>query len=218
MSMCDPSGGNSFTFDFFYAQHTCSLASHIALEESGAVYRIHRLNLDSRDHHSQQYLSLNPKARVPTLITPEGVLTETPAILFYLAQIAPASCLAPIADTYSFSRIQEFNSFIASTLHVAHAHRMRGHRWVDDELAIVAMQKKVAENMTAAYTYIEHNFLQTDYVVGDQFSIADAYLFTFAQWLEDDGVDPAVFPKIIAHRQKIGSRDSVMKALKAQFE
>ena len=218
MNLCNPTHEISFTFDFFYAQHTCSLASHIALEESGVDYRIHRLNLDSRDHHNLQYLSLNPKARVPTLIAPEGVLTETPAILFYLSQISPATLLPQIADAYTCSRIQEFNSFIASTLHVAHAHRMRGHRWAEDESAIVAMQQKVPENMTAAYKYIEDNFLETEYVVGSQFSIADAYLFTFAQWLEDDGVDPGMFAKIIAHRKLINSRESVINALKAQFE
>ncbi len=203
--------------EFYYARDTCSLASHIALVEAGAPVGYHRLDIDAQHHHSQTYLDINPKGRVPTLITPHGPLTETPAILAYIAQAFPDAKLAPLDDVFLFAKVQEFNSFMASTLHVAHAHRMRGHRWVDDEASKRAMQKKVPETVAAAFAYIEREFLSGQFVLGEQYSIADPYLFTFAQWMEADGVDPRDFPKVMAHRDLMAERPSVKSALKEQF-
>ncbi len=84
---------------------------------------------------------MNPKGRVPALVAAEGVLTETPAILAYVAQSFPRTELAPQA-AFAFAQAQAFNSYLCSTVHVAHAHRMRGRRWVDDEAAIAAMKTR----------------------------------------------------------------------------
>jgi glutathione S-transferase len=84
---------------------------------------------------------VNPKGRVPALVAAEGVLTETPAILAYVAQSFPRTELAPQA-AFAFAQAQAFNSYLCSTVHVAHAHRMRGRRWVDDEAAIAAMKTR----------------------------------------------------------------------------
>lgn len=203
--------------ELYYAQDTCSLASHIALIDAGAGYRLHRLSIDALDHHAPSYRVVNSKARVPALVTPRGILTETPAILGYIAQSYPDADLAPTQSPYDFARVQEFNSFMASGLHVAHAHRMRGHRWVDDELAIRAMQKKVPETVAAAYAYIEEEYLPGPYVMGDRYTIADPYLFTFAQWMESDGIDPLQFPKVAGHRAMMTTRDTVQRALQEQF-
>lgn len=202
---------------FYYAQETCSLAPHIALEDAGAEFSLHRLHVESKEHHASDYIALNPKARVPALVTQYGVLTETPAILAYVAQAFPKARLAPCENPYTFAKVQEFNSFMASTLHVAHAHRMRGHRWVDDADAIRAMQRKVPETVSAAFNYIETTFLPGRFVMGDSYSIADPYLFTFAQWMEADGVDPSQFPKVSAHRERMRVRPTVQKALRDQF-
>jgi glutathione S-transferase len=202
----------------YYAQETCSLASHIALEDVGAKYELHRLSIDRKEHHSKDYLSINPKGRVPALVTPAGILTETPAILIFITQNFPEAGLIPSDDPFEFARLQEFNSFIASTLHVAHAHRMRGHRWVDDDAAIRAMQRKVPETVSAAYAHIEDNYLEGPFVMGERYSVADPYLFTFAQWMEPDGVDPSAFPKVSAHRNMMRTRPSVLAALNAQFD
>jgi glutathione S-transferase len=93
--------------------------------------------------------------RVPALVTPRGVLTETPAILAYVAQVYPTAQLAPLDDPFAFGQLQAFNSYICSTLHVAHAHRMRGTRWADEPEAIAAMQRKVPDSVGACYAYIE---------------------------------------------------------------
>jgi len=200
----------------YFAQETCSLASHIALEDAGAEYELHRLSIDRMEHHDEKYLSINPKGRVPALATPSGILTETPAILVFIAQLFPEAGLIPVNDPFQLAKVQEFNSFISSTLHVAHAHRMRGHRWVDDEVAIRAMQRKVPEAVSAAYAFIEQNYLDGPYVMGKRYSVADPYLFTFAQWMELDGVDPAGFRKISTHREMMRSRPPVRTAVAAE--
>jgi glutathione S-transferase len=197
----------------YYAPHTCSLASHIALGEAGAAYELKRLDIDKKEHHRQDYLAINAKARVPAMVTPRGVLTETPAMLAFIAQTYPAAKLAPIDDPFAFGEVQAFNSYLCSTVHVAHAHRMRGHRWVDDPAAILAMQKKVPHSVGAAFDLIEHGFLRGPWVMGDAYTIADPYLFTLAQWIEADGVDPKRIPRVLDHRRRMLERPAVKKAI-----
>src|SRR5947209_4761663 len=119
----------------YYAADTCSLASHIALEEAGADYVLARVSFAQNEQRSPEYLAINPKGRVPAMLTDRGILTETPAMLVFIAQSFPQAGLAPLDDPFAFAELQGFNSFLCSTLHVAHAHRMRGHRWADDEAA-----------------------------------------------------------------------------------
>ncbi|MCX7161174.1 MAG: glutathione S-transferase, partial [Proteobacteria bacterium] len=124
----------------FYSPGACSLASHIALEEAGAPYELMRLNFKADDQRKPEYLKVNPKGRVPALVTDRGILTESPAILAYIAQTFPAAKLAP-TDAFDFARAQAFNSYLCSTVHVSHAHRVRGNRWVDDPAALKEMQR-----------------------------------------------------------------------------
>lgn len=201
----------------YYTPHTCALASHIALEEAGAEYRVERIDFASEQQRQPAYLAVNPKGRVPALVTPSGVLTETPAILAYIAQLFPQAGLAPLDDPFAFAAVQAFNSYLCSTLHVAHAHRMRGHRWADDPAAIAAMKRKVPESVAAGFDYIERHAFAGPYVMGAACTIADPYLFTLAQWMEGDGVDPANFPKIAAHREMMRARPSVQAALAVQL-
>ena len=146
-------------------------------------------------------------------MTDKGVLTETPAILAFIAQSFPQARLAPLDDAFLFAQVQAFNSYLCSTLHVAHAHRMRGYRWADDPSAIAAMQRKVPESVAACYQLIEENMLREPWVMGETYTICDPYLFTMAQWLEQDGVDPARFPKVMAHRRRMSERPQVQKAI-----
>ena len=197
----------------YYAPHTCALASHIALEEAGAAYETVRMSFQSEDQKKSGYLKINPKARVPSLVTDKGILTETPAILAFVAQTYPAAGLAPVDDPFEFARAQAFNSYLCSSVHVAHAHRMRGHRWVDDESAIKAMQKKVPQTVGDAFGLIEREMLAGPWVMGNTYTICDAYLFTLAQWLEADGVDLAKIPRVIEHRHRVAERPAVKKAV-----
>ena len=89
----------------YYAPGTCALASHIALEEAGAKYETVRLNFKTEDQKKPEYLAINPKARVPSLVTDRGIITETPALLIYVAQTFPAARLAPIDDPYALAKV-----------------------------------------------------------------------------------------------------------------
>ena len=197
----------------FYAAHTCSLASHIALEEAGAEYSTVRISFAEEEQRKPDYLAINPKGRVPAMITDKGILTETPAMLAYIAQSFPEAQLAPLDDPFAFAEVQAFNSYLCSTLHIAHAHRMRGYRWANDAASIEDMKRKVPESVGACYDLIEHKMFRGPWVMGETYTICDPYLFTVAQWLEGDGVDPARFPKVSDHRKRMSERDTVRRAI-----
>lgn len=199
----------------YFAPGTCALASHIALEESGAAYETVRLDFARNDQKSADYLAVNPKARVPALVTDQGVLTETPAILGYIAQSYPAARLAPV-EPFAFARAQAFNSYLCSTVHVAHAHKARGARWSDDPATIDALKKKVTQNVADCFALIEAEMLIGPWVMGEAYGVCDAYLFTIARWLEGDGVDIASFPKVQAHFRQMAARPAVSKVLAQQ--
>ncbi|MDQ0462308.1 glutathione S-transferase [Caulobacter ginsengisoli] len=193
---------------------SCSLASHIALEEAGAAYETREMDFSVQQQRSPEYLALNPKGRIPALVTDRGVLSENLAILAYIAQAFPQARLAP-TDPFEFGRAQAINAYLSSTVHVAHAHRHRGYRWADDPAAHEAMRAKVASNMAECFTLIETEMLEGPWVLGEAYSICDPYLFTIAGWLEGDGVDPAQFPKVSAHMARMVERPAVRKVLAA---
>jgi glutathione S-transferase len=199
----------------YYAAHTCSLATHIALEDVGADYSTVRISFAANQQQSPDYLKVNPKGRVPALVTDRGILTETPAMLAFVAQSFPAAQLTPLDDPFAFAEVQAFNSYLCSSLHIAHAHRMRGYRWVDadDAAAIAAMQRKVPQSVTAGFEQIEHDMFKGPWVMGERYTICDPYLFTLAQWLEADGVDLARIPKVVDHRRRMSERPNVKKAI-----
>jgi glutathione S-transferase len=198
---------------FYYSPGSCALASHIALEEAGANYEAIRLNFKNDDQKKPDYLKINPKARVPALVTDRGVLTETPALLIYIAQSFPAAKLAPLDDPFALAKVQAFNSYLCSTVHVAHAHRMRGARWTDDAAAMETMKKKVPQSVGECFTLIEREMFEGPWVMGANYTVCDGYLFTLTQWLGGDGVDLNKTPKIAEHFRQVGERPAVRKAI-----
>lgn len=197
-----------------YAPGTCALAVHLALEYAGADYRIERVDFANKAQRSEAFLRLNPNGRVPVLITEQGALTETPALLLYVAQRFPQAGLAPLEDPFLLAKLQSMNSYLVSTVHVAHAHRFRGERWADDAAAIEAMKAKTPANMAACFELIEQSLLAGPWVLGERFSISDIYLFTISEWLEKHGVDIAAYPKIAALRERMRA-DPIVQRVKA---
>jgi glutathione S-transferase len=196
-----------------YAPHTCSLASHIALEDVGAKYELRRIDFTKAQQQSADYLRINPKARVPALTTSRGILTETPAMLAFIAQSYPDARLAPLDDAFAFAELQSFNSYLCSSVHVAHAHRMRGYRWAEEQSSFDDMKRKVPQSVGACFAVIEATLLKGPWVMGETYTVADPYLFTLAQWLEADGVDIARLPRVIEHRERMAARRNVIKAI-----
>jgi glutathione S-transferase len=201
------------TITLYYAPGTCAQAVRIALHEAGVPHEAVRIDFSAAEQRSPAYLAVNPKGRVPALLTEHGVLTETPALLAYVAQRFPEARLAP-ADAFGFARMQEFHSYLASTVHVAHAHRPRAARWADEPEAQAAMQRKVPANMAECFEVIERHYLgDGPWVMGGQYTVADGYLFTVAGWLKSDGVDIARFPQVHAHFQRVAARPATQEAL-----
>jgi glutathione S-transferase len=197
----------------YHAVNTCALASHIVLEETGAEYSTVRISFASNEQRSLEYLAINPKGRVPAMVTDRGILTETPAMLAFIAQSYPEAGLAPLDNPFAFAQVQAFNSYLCSTVHVAHAHRMRGRRWADDPAAIAEMQRKVPQSVAACFDLIERDMLKGPWVMGEAYTICDPYLFTLANWLEGDGVDLTRLPRVTAHRRRTSERPAVQKAI-----
>lgn len=204
-------------FTLHLSPGACSRASHIALAETGLPYTLKRVNFADGEQRSDGFLKINPKGRVPALETEHGVLTETVAILAYIAQVASRTetRLAP-ADAFDFARMQAFNAYLASTVHVAHAHGRRAARWADEPSSHADMLAKLPANMRDCFRLIEDEFLVGPYVMGQQYTVADAYLFVMSGWLKSDNVDIAEFPRVAEHHARIAARPAVKRALEEE--
>ena len=168
-------------FKLYYAPGTCALASHIALAEAGAPYTTAKVDFKTNQQNSPEYLAINPKGRVPSLVTDHGILTETPAMLAFIAQSFPQAKLAPLDNAFAFAQAQAFNSYLCSTVHVAHAHKGRGYRWAADEASFADMKRMVPQSVGASFALIERDMLRGPWVMGETYTICDPYLFTIAQ-------------------------------------
>ena len=201
----------------YYSPGSCALASHIALEEAAGDYEAVRIDFGAEEQRKPAYLSINPKGRVPALVTARGILTETPAILLFIAQSYPQAGLAPLDDIFDLARLQAFNNYLCATVHVAHAHGGRGHRWADDPVAIADMKRKVPETVAACFELIESEMFAGPWVMGETYSLCDPYLYTIARWLNGDTVDSTKLPKTMAHMQRMEARAAVKAALDNHF-
>ncbi|KIT17233.1 glutathione S-transferase family protein [Jannaschia aquimarina] len=195
------------------ARGTISVAAHIALEETGLPHELAWLDFGRAEQTSESYARVNPKLRVPALVTPDGILTETPAILEHIASLAPEADLMP-ADPWAAAKAREAMAWCAATFHVAHAHKMRGARWADDPDAHEAMAAKVPETMTACASLAEEMLTITDGPwLLEAVSVADFHLHAIARWLPGDGVDLAPFSRLQSHAAAVASRPAAARAL-----
>lgn len=196
---------------------SCGFASQVALEISGADYEV-RLAPREGGKTAPSFYEINPKGRVPALITDAGMLTETPAILSYVAQTQPQADLAPFSDPWLFAQLNSFCAYLCATVHVAHAHGHRGYRWASQQSSFLDMTSMVPSNMTACFELIESDMLQGPWVLGDKLSVCDIYLLAIARWLERDKVDTTNLPQVLDHRARMLELPAVKRALKAEEE
>lgn len=201
----------------FYTPGTCARAAHIALQEAGAAFEAVRVDLRGGQQQTPEYLAINPKARVPALQTDEGVLTECLAILGYIAQAFPEARLAP-TDPWGFAQAQAFNSYLASTVHIAFGVGFRPGRYADDEGSHADMRRKMPQNMLASLRLIESSLFKGPWVLGDDYSVCDPYLFTLFNWLAAIDQDPKQFPALFQHSERMAARPAVIRALAREAE
>ena len=197
----------------YYAKNSCAFAAHVVLEDAKAIYETVEIDFKKAEQHSSHYKKINPNQRVPALITPKGTLTETSAILTYIAQEHPEMNLIP-TNNFDFARAQNFNAYLATTVHVAHAHKHRGARWATDDFALQNMTAKVQENMMNCGLLIEKELFQGPWVLGENYSICDPYLALITRWFNDDKVDTSQFPQIMKHYSRMQARASMKKVTK----
>ncbi|KPD14205.1 glutathione S-transferase family protein [Phaeobacter sp. 11ANDIMAR09] len=192
----------------YYASGTISVAVAIALEEAGLDYEAIKISFADKEHLSPAYAQINPKSRVPALAVEGGILTETGALLDYIADIAPEAGLRP-SDPVLLARMREVMYYLASTMHVNHAHKLRGSRWASKTSSYKDMQAKVPQTMADSCAHLSQYGLRGPFVLGDEVSLADCYLYVVCTWLEGDGVTLADFPKIQSFMTAMEQRDSV---------
>ena len=191
----------------FASPGSISVAVAIALEEAGVDHDIHMLDFTKDEQRSPDYARINPKGRVPALVLDDGtILTETGALLEFVAAHDPR--LMPANPTHA-AKARAVMYYLASTMHVNHAHKMRGHRWADQESSWQDMTAKVPETMTASAQFVEEHCIEGPFVIGTHISIADFYLYVVCTWLPGDGVDLAPFPKIRAFMAEMEGRHSI---------
>lgn len=194
---------------FYYAPGSISIASLIVLYELDVDFEPVEIDTKNGEQTKPEYHKINPKGRVPALELPNGILSETPAILTYLAETNGALLPTGAEDR---AQVQSWLSYFASTVHINHAHRFRGYRWADNQSSYDDMQSKVGETMTQSMMLVEEA-LTGDWLMGDEFTIADAHLFNISMWLEGDGADLTKLPRVMAHFARMKTRPAVQKMM-----
>lgn len=202
----------------YYSPGACSLASHIALREAGAEFELVRLDFAAAEQRGDEFRRINPKGRVPALATERGVVTESAAILAYVAQAFPDARLAPVDDPFAFAEMQAFNLFLSSTVHVTFALGRRGERYADDEAARESLKAKVPQSLGEHFALIEEKLSDgRPFIHGDRYTVSDPYLFLFSRWLDGRGFGSEErTPNVYAHLKRIGERAATEQAIAAE--
>ncbi len=192
----------------YYAPGTIAVATAITLFEAGLEFEPVPVDFATGEQAKPDYLKINPKGRVPALATDRGILSETGALLDYIAAIAPEAGLVP-GDPFEAAKMREVMYYLAATMHVNHAHKMRGHRWADKQSSFRDMAAKVPETVAASCAHIETGCRMAPFVLGKAISLADPYLFTVCAWAAGDGVDMTAFPRLSGFLAMMEQRASV---------
>jgi glutathione S-transferase len=186
---------------------TCSMASNIALHEAGIRFEISKVDKRTKRADGVEFVTINPKGYVPALRLDDGqLLTENVAVLQYIADLNPAAKLAPPAGTMERYRLQEWLSFINSEVHKSFTPLFSSEA-TDD-------MKTYARNyITKRLTYVEGALGDRQYLMGQQFTVADAYLFTVLGWGAHVGVDIGQWPRLKSYVERIRARPHVIEAM-----
>ena len=195
----------------YYSPGACSLSPHIALREAGIDATL--VKVDTKTHKlddGSDYYAINPKGYVPVLELDNGErLTEGPAIVQYIADLAPASGLAPAAGTFARYRLQEWLNFVTSELHKQFSPLFAAD--TPAEYREIA-KRKIANR----FDWLQGELRGKDYLFGKQFTVADGYLYAVASWSKHVGIDPSRWPELAAYLDRVAARPNVRKALIAE--
>ena len=195
----------------YYAPGACSLSPHIVLREAGLDFELEQVdNKEKKTKSGQNFWDVNPKGQVPVLELDEGGrLTEGPVIVQYVADKKPGSGLAPACGTPDRYRVQEWLNFTTSELHKTFGPIFR-------PTTPEEFKKLSKENLGKRFDWLNGQLAGRQYLMGDRFTIADAYLFTVLRWSARIEIDLARWPNLKAYVDRVASRPKVREALEAE--
>jgi glutathione S-transferase len=195
----------------YYSPGACSLSPHIVASEAGIPIELEKVDLAKhKTEGGQDYLTINPKGYVPALRLDDGsLLTEGPAIVQYLADQKPATGLAPAAGTIDRYRLQEWLTFIGTELHKSFGALFNPASSDDAKTTSKAA-------ITKRLVYLNDQLANKQFLLGSNFTVADAYAFTIVNWTNFVGIDLKPYPNIVAYMSRVGGRPKVHEALKAE--
>jgi glutathione S-transferase len=195
----------------YYLSGACSLASNIALREAGLKFELVKVDRHtSKTADGLDFNEVNPKGYVPALRLDNGeVLTENVTVLQYIADRNPAAKLAPLAGTMERYRLMEWLSFINSELHKTFAPLSR-------QDAPEETKQYARTNLSKRLDYLQSVMRSKTFVMGEQYTVADAYLFTVLSWFPHANLDIGKWPQLQRYAQRIGERPHVIEARKAE--
>lgn len=197
--------------NLYYAPGACSLSPHIVSRELGIPVELKKVNTkDKTIEGGGDYWKINARGYVPALELDDGqILTEGPAIVQYLADRKPEAGLAPKAGSLERYRLQEWLNFLTSEVHKQFSPLFKPN--TPDEY------KKIAkENIATRFDWLDGQLSGKDYLMGKQFTVADAYLFVLLNWTKFQSIDLAKWPNLAAFHKRVGARPKVQEALQAE--
>jgi glutathione S-transferase len=195
----------------YYAPGACSLSPHIVASELGLDVQLEKVDLKAHvAANGADYFAINPKGYVPALQMENGeILTEGPAIVQYLADRKPESGLAPANGTTERYRLQEMLGYINSEIHKTYSTLFNAKTTPE-------VRQEKTEYLAKRYELIEKQLAGHDYLFGNRFTVADAYLFTVTNWAHHLKVDLSAFPNLAAFQKRVAARPAVLAAMKAE--
>ncbi|MGH1456318.1 MAG: glutathione transferase GstA [Alphaproteobacteria bacterium] len=196
----------------YYTPGVCSLSPHIVLSEADFDYELIKVDLKTKKTESgADFNEINERSSVPFLVLDNSeTLTEGVAIIQYLADQKPETGLAPASGTLERTRLHEILNFISTELHKSHTPLFYKEK-VGEQAA-----NFYTEKLKSAYAYIAKKLGDKPYLMGDQFTVADAYLFTLLGWESFLQADFALSPTLIEYKKRVAARPAVQRAMQAE--
>ena len=193
----------------YYSPGACSLAPHIAMREAGIPVELKKVDLKAKQYEGGDYKAVNGKGYVPAVETPDGVLTECPVILQYIADQKPDAGLAPRAGDKARLKLNEMLSFITSEIH-------KGMGNFFNPALNDGWRQAVTDRLGLRLDWVAKQLEGKQYLMGDRFSVADAYLFTILNWSKPSKFDLGKWPVLQEYHKRVAARPKVQEALKAE--
>ena len=195
----------------YFSPGACSLSPHIVLLEAGLDFSTEKVDLRTKqDSKGADYKRVNPKGSVPALALRDGaVLTEGPAIIQFLADLVPEKQLAPLAGSFERYRLMEWLNYISAEVH-------KGFGPLFNRGASAEMRDTAISALTVRFGHLARSLEGRDYLMGERFTVADAYLFTVLNWTGFTGIDMAPWPVLQAFQARVAARPAVQQALRAE--